>query len=66
MCVFVVVMHCDFTFSVRLCVNATGASMGDPGWRPEAQHDGGRAGAVWPQQAGGSDRVAPNQQRHPL
>lgn len=40
--------------------------MGDPRGRSEAQHDGGGAGAVRAQQTGGSDRVAPHQQRHPL
>lgn len=47
-------------------VNAAGASMGDPRGRSEAQHDGGSAGAVRPQQTSGADRVAPHQQRHPL
>lgn len=52
---------------VRVCVCAlAGASMGDPRGRLEAQHDGGGAGAVRPQQTGGADRVAPDQQRHPL
>lgn len=55
---------CSPLFSV--CVNVAGASMGDPRGRPEAQHDGGGAGAVRAQQTGGSDRVAPHQQRHPL
>lgn len=40
--------------------------MGDPRGRAEAQHDGGGAGAVRPQQTSGSDRVAPHKQRHPL
>lgn len=47
-------------------VDNAGENMGDPRGRSEAQHDGGGAGAVWPQQTSGSDRVAPHKQRHPL
>lgn len=55
-----------YSLIFSVCVDVVGASMGDPRGRSEAQHDGGGAGAVWPQQTGGSDRVAPHQQRHPL